>query len=68
VKAVDAACTWTKGGTEDEPTYGTSPYKLTVNYQNHEAVAFISVASLLDCPFPEPTNASRARITVYTGN
>jgi hypothetical protein len=55
MKAVDAACTWTKSGTDEKPVYGTSPYKLTVTFEGKQAVAFVSVASLAGCEYPDPT-------------
>jgi hypothetical protein len=64
--AIDGACTWTKGGTDDDPTYGTNPYKLTATYENHQAVAFVSIASVVNCEFPDPENASKVKIVRYS--
>lgn len=66
--AMDGACTWTKGGTEEDPTYGTNPYKLTATFENHQAVAFISIASIVNCEFPDPQNASKVKIVVNSAN
>jgi hypothetical protein len=66
--AMDGACTWTKGGTEEDPTYGTNPYRLIATYENHQAVAFISIASIVDCEFPDPENASKVKVVVNTAN
>ena len=64
--AIDGACTWTKGGTEEDPTYGTYPYKLIATYENHQAVSFVSIASIVNCEFPDPENASKVKIVRYT--
>jgi len=68
IMAMDGACTWTKGGTEEDPTYGTNPYKLIATYENHQAVAFISIASIVNCEFPDPANASKVKIVRDTAN
>ena len=66
--AMDGACTWTKGGTEDDPTYGTNPYKLIATYENHQAISFVSIASIVNCEFPDPQNASKVKVVVNTAN
>jgi hypothetical protein len=53
IEVVQGACTWTKTGTTAAPVYGTTPYILKASFDKHDAIAFVSVASVAGCEYPK---------------
>lgn len=51
VQVVQGACTWVNTGTTTAPIYGTTPYVLKATFDHHEAVGFLSVASIAGCDY-----------------
>jgi hypothetical protein len=55
MEVIQGACTWTKSGTTTDPVYGTTPYVLKATFDKHDAIAFVSVASIAGCEY-QPAN------------
>lgn len=61
IQAVGAACTWSSTMTTDTPpkkVFATTPYVLTATWDNHQAIAFISVNSGSPCDAPTTTGGT----------